>query len=193
MIHPDKIQEAARKKENENFRFRSYLKKYGKEEEIDRQFLRLHKELFADYDCSKCRNCCKMYRGCIPKEDIEKDAGHLGITSEQFIDFFLIEERAADRYQTKHMPCDFLRKDGDCRLGECRPEACRKFPYTDQPKRLWNMLSMLDEATVCPVVYEIFERIKAEYKERRRRRRSKIEAIPSTDRKASGTSASPSQ
>ena len=48
MIHPDKIQEAARKKENENFRFRSYLKKYGKEEEIDRQFLRLHKELFAE-------------------------------------------------------------------------------------------------------------------------------------------------
>ena len=53
MVDPDKIQEEARKKENENFRFRTFLKKYANEEELDRKFLQLHKELFADYDCSK--------------------------------------------------------------------------------------------------------------------------------------------
>ena len=60
MISPDKVRSEARKKENENLKFRSYLKGHAYEDELDRQFLRLHKELFADYDCSKCRNCCNV-------------------------------------------------------------------------------------------------------------------------------------
>ena len=169
MIRPDRIQEAANKKENENFRFRTFLKRYGDEEEVDRQFLRLHEELFADYDCSKCRNCCKMYRGCIPKKDIKKDAAHLGISPEQFVDFFLEEDPGGD-YQTKHMPCDFLQEDGGCRLGDCKPESCKKYPYTEQPERLWSMLSLIEAAGVCPVVYEMFERLKKEYKQRRKQK-----------------------
>ena len=71
MVHPDKVGIEAKKKEDENFKFRSFLKGHADEEELDEQFLRLHKELFANYDCSKCRNCCKMYKGSIPKEDVE--------------------------------------------------------------------------------------------------------------------------
>ena len=63
MIHPDKVKEEAKKKADENYKFRSYLKGHADEEELDRQFMRLHKELFADYDCSKCRNCCRQYPG----------------------------------------------------------------------------------------------------------------------------------
>ena len=119
MIHPDKIGAEAKKKEDENFKFRSYLKGHADEEELDKQFLRLHKELFADYDCRKCRNCCKMYKGSIPEEDVEKDAAHLGITVEQFIDFFLEKEPSGLGYHTKHKPCDFLQEDGSCKLGDC--------------------------------------------------------------------------
>ena len=114
MLHPDKVQEAAQLKEDENFRFRTYLKGHANEEELDRQFLKLHEELFADYDCSKCRNCCKLYKGSIPAEDIEKDAEYLGITTQQFIDFFLEKDRSGIGYQTKHKPCDFLQADGNC-------------------------------------------------------------------------------
>ena len=101
MMHPDKLREEAKKKADENYKFRSYLKGYADEKELDRQFLRLHKELFADYDCSKCRNCCKMYKGSIPEEDVERDAEYLGITPEQFIDFFL----------EKHIPTQISRRD----------------------------------------------------------------------------------
>lgn len=110
MIHPDKIGMEAKKREDENYKFRSFLKGHADEEELDKQFLRLHKELFADYDCNKCRNCCKMYKGSIPEEDVEKDAEYLGITVEQFIDFFLEKEACGIGYHTKHMPCDFYRK-----------------------------------------------------------------------------------
>ena len=163
MIRPDKIQVEAKNKEDENYEFRSFLKMNADEEELDQQFRRLHEELFADYDCSQCRNCCKMYKGSIPKEDIERDAQYLGITAEQFIDFFLEKEESEASYSTKHKPCDFLQKDGACKLGECRPDSCKKYPYTNQPERLHSLLGMLDIVEICPVAFEIFERLKKEY------------------------------
>ncbi len=169
MIQPDKVKAEAKKREDENFRFRAYLKNHADEEELDRQFLRLHKELFSGYDCNKCRNCCKMYRGSIPEEDIEKDAEYLGITSEQFKDFFLEKNEIEMGYQTKHEPCDFLQEDGSCKLGECKPDSCKKYPYTDQPERLWSLLSVLETVGICPVAFEIYERLKKEYGFRRRR------------------------
>lgn len=39
MIHPDKIGTEAKKKEDENFEFRSYLKGHADEKELDEQFL----------------------------------------------------------------------------------------------------------------------------------------------------------
>ncbi len=119
--------------------------------------------MFTDYDCSKCRNCCKMYKGTIPKEDLEKNARHLEITEKQFVDFFLEEDQYGIQYQTKHKPCDFLREDGECKLGECRPDSCKKYPYTDQPERLHSLLGFMDIVSICPVAFEIYERLKKEY------------------------------
>ena len=169
MIQPDRVRSEAKKKEDENFKFRSYLKGHADEKELDRQFLRLHKELFADYDCSKCRNCCKMYKGSIPVDDIDRDAQYLGITSERFIDTYLEKEEYDMNYQTKHRPCDFMRDDGSCKLDDCKPDSCKKYPYTDQPERLSSLLSVLDTIEICPVAFEIFERLKKEYRFRVRR------------------------
>ena len=104
-----------------------------------------------------------MYKGSIPKEDIERDAQYLEITAEQFIDFFLEKEESEISYQTKHKPCDFLLEDGNCKLGDCKPDSCKKYPYTDQPERLHSLLGMLDVVEICPVAFEIFERLKKEY------------------------------
>ena len=38
-----------------------------------------------------------------------------------------------------------------------------KYPYTDQPDRMGSLLSITNAAAVCPVVYEIPERLKEEY------------------------------
>ena len=78
MIAPRKIKFEAKKKRNENYEFRIYLKGNADEKELDERFHRLHKELFAGYDCSRCRNCCKMYRGSIPETDLSRDAEYMG-------------------------------------------------------------------------------------------------------------------
>lgn len=66
-------------------------------------------------------------------------------------------------YQTKHMPCDFLKEDGTCMLGENKPDNCSRYPYTDQPYRLESLYSVLDAVEVCPAAYEIWERLKKIY------------------------------
>lgn len=71
-------------------------------------------------------------------------------------------------YHTKHKPCDFLQGEGSCKLGDCKPDSCKKYPYTDQPERLFSLLGMLDTITICPVAFEIFERLKKEYGFRKR-------------------------
>ena len=163
MLAPRKVEFEAQKKERENLEFRTFLKCNANEKELDEQFARLHNQLFAGYDCNRCKNCCKMYRGSIPVADIEKDSLHLRITPEEFIEQYLDGKDSEGNYQTKHKPCDFLQSDGSCKLDDCKPESCKKYPYTNQPERLWSLYSVLDAVAVCPVVFEIYERLKQEY------------------------------
>lgn len=161
MIRPEDVAKEANKKSRKNLQFRTYLKNHADEDVLDEQFKRLHQELFADYDCSKCRNCCKMYKGNIPESDLEEDAKYLNMTKEAFIEKYL--EKGRYNYNTKHQPCDFLKEDGSCLLNDHKPDSCKKYPYTDQPGRLFSLYSMLNAVEVCPVAYEIYERLKTEY------------------------------
>lgn len=163
MIPPRKVKFEAKKKLSENMEFRTFLKCNADENELDQRFLRLHNELFANYDCSRCRNCCKMYHGVIPDKDLERDALYLNMSKEDFLDKYFVKEEFEEGYQTKHKPCDFLEAGGGCKLGECKPENCVKFPYTNQPERLQSLYSVLDAIEICPVAFEIYECLKREY------------------------------
>ena len=136
MIAPRKVKFEAKKKENENIEFRTFLKCNADEKELDEQFKKLHEELFAEY---------------------------LGITKEELIKSYLMKKESENIYVTNHHPCDFLKKDGNCKLGEYKPENCRKYPYTDQPERLHSLYSVLETVEVCPIAFEIYERLKKEY------------------------------
>ena len=129
---------------------------------LDEQVAKLHNELFAEYDCSRCRNCCKCYYGSIPLSDIKKDASHLNMSSDEFVELYLSEKGSEGNYSIKHKPCDFLQEDGSCKLGDYKPENCKKYPYTDQPGRMHSLYSVLDAVSVCPIAFEIFERLKVE-------------------------------
>ncbi len=163
MILPNKVAQMAQHKENENLKFRAFLKNHADEKELDAQFLRLHNELFADYDCSSCRNCCKLFHAEIPIADIEKDAEHLNLSTDEFISTYLKQDEYGISYITKHKLCDFLQDNGECMLGGRKPESCANYPHTNQPERLWSLLSFIENVSVCPVAYEICERLKQEY------------------------------
>ena len=92
----------------------------------------------------------------------------MGIAVEQFMDSFLEKVKLLIGYHTNHKPCDFLQEDGNCKPGNCKLDSCKKYPYTDQPERLCSLLGMLDTVSICPVAFEMFERLKKEYGFKRR-------------------------
>lgn len=163
MIPPRKLKFETKKKENENYRFRAFLKENADEEELDRQFAQLHNELFEKYDCSRCRNCCKVYHTIILPEEVDAAANNIHMTKEDFIHTYLKWDNVEENYLTKQKPCPFLQKEGLCLIEDCKPEKCRKYPYTNQPERLFSLLGLLDIIAVCPVAHEIWERLKDIY------------------------------
>lgn len=168
LVRPSEVEEAAKRKEKENLRFRSFLKRVADPDILDRQFLALHQEIFPKYSCAECRNCCKRMNAEIPEEDIERDAAYLGMTREAFIAAHLKRENG--EWLEFHRPCGFLDEAGNCVLGENKPDSCRKFPYTDQPERLFSLFSFLNAVGVCPAAYEICEGLKQIYGFGQRRR-----------------------
>jgi hypothetical protein len=55
-----KIKKISKKKEDENWEFRSFLKGYDTDvEELDSIVQRLYYQVSAEIDCTACANCCK--------------------------------------------------------------------------------------------------------------------------------------
>lgn len=161
MIAPDAVHAAAKRKERENLRFRTFLKNRADSDELDRQFARLHEELFSQYDCSQCRNCCRTYSVELETDEIEAMASFFHQNTEEFARDFLTQE--GGEYMLA-APCRFLSEDGMCLVESCKPKSCRDFPYTDKPERIASLYGVLEFAEVCPVVYELLERLKEMYR-----------------------------
>jgi len=165
MIKPSEVAARAEGLEQQNYEFRTFLKIHADYDELDSQFSKLHKELFANYDCSKCANCCRTYNVVLDKDEVKKISKFLKTTESEFMTKYLVLADTDDekQYKFKHKPCSFLDNDGRCQIEDCKPNNCKDYPFTDQPDRLLSMFSVIDHASVCPVVFEILERLKILY------------------------------
>jgi Fe-S-cluster containining protein len=162
MIKPSEIKAVSERFREENYKFRTYLKNRADSDELDENFLYLHNELFADYDCDQCNNCCKEYTTVFEDEEIQAASRLLGMSEADFVSAYLTETDEGS--ETKEKPCVFLCEDGKCRIEQCMPSSCRDFPFTDRPDRLSSMLGVVEFAEACPVVFEILQRLKKIYR-----------------------------
>ena len=106
MIEPFRIKDEYKKVEKENYRFRTYLKIHADKDELDKQFLELHNELFENYDCNKCRNCCREYAMVFEEGDINSAAKELRITKDEAINKYI--KITVNGYESKDKTCCFL-------------------------------------------------------------------------------------
>ena len=166
MIKPNEVKNKAILLEDENYQFRSFLKNRADEKKLDAQFLSLHNELFGNYDCTKCRNCCKEYAPTLPENEIVAVALHFNMQKEDFINQFM-EFKNGEHY-VKGSPCRFLNEDNSCQIEDCKPQCCKDYPHTNKPERLWSLLGIVNSASVCPVVFEMLERLKVQYNFKRK-------------------------
>ena len=164
MIKPSKIRAAYKQVEKENLRFRSYLKRTADPDELDQRFHDLHKELFSGYDCAACRNCCRKYAIDLDPLETERAAEYLNLSKEDFVRLFA-EDAGSKSHKTQISgpPCVLLREGGICLIEGARPIDCREFPYTSRSEMITRLRGVMEYAEICPVAYEIVERLKRIY------------------------------
>lgn len=83
MLPVDKLEKACAAAAEENIIFRSFLKERDAEE-VDEIVHELHEELFAQFDCQACANCCKVISPTVKEKEIETISKHLGLSANTF-------------------------------------------------------------------------------------------------------------
>jgi Fe-S-cluster containining protein len=160
--------ENAARDEDANFRFLRSLKMVADEDRIDTLARELHDDAFNRIDCTRCANCCKTMPPGLTGQDIERIAGHLGLSEEAFTAAYLVANPEEGGYHMKETPCPFLGKDDRCTIYAIRPEACRDFPHTDKEGFTWRTYLHAANTLSCPAVYYIVKRMRTRSRQRRR-------------------------
>lgn len=118
----------------------------------------LHEAAFAKIDCLDCANCCRNYSPRFKQPDIKRIAKRLKIREGDLVDRYLKLDNEGD-YVVKSTPCPFIGADNACSIYEDRPSDCRRYPYTDEDVLLKRVSLTLKNATVCPAVYQVLEKL----------------------------------
>ena len=117
-----------------------------------------HKQTFTEIDCLQCANCCKTIPPIIVKTDIKRIAGILGLSKKQFIRKYILED--VDGEMTFNgVPCKFLESDNSCRIYDIRPEACRRYPHTDEKEFQKRVSFNIENTIICPAAFNIVGKI----------------------------------
>jgi len=154
----DVISRKGKENERENIHFRTYLKSRDPGM-IDRIVHELNDEITRKIDCTRCGNCCRFLCPGVNDEEIKKLADLENTTPEKYIEENTKLEKFDNTRYLKHKPCKYL-KDKKCSIYPDRPVDCRAYPHThkkDFTSRLWGIL---DSYEICPIVYNVFERLK---------------------------------
>ena len=156
----DKIRPLAKSNENQNYRFRSFLKMQDSEK-IDRIVHRLDREIREQIDCTLCGNCCTELSPRLSNSEIDHLAQIESISREEFVQKFVESDPVEGDYFLKGKPCKYL-CEKKCSVYSNRPEDCKSYPHTHKKDFNTRTLGIIENYGICPIVFNIFERLKLE-------------------------------
>jgi hypothetical protein len=159
------IKETSLAREDENWDFRSYLK-WHDPPELDSVVRELFDEISAQIDCTQCGNCCRESAPVLSAKDVRRFAEGLGIPAEKFQAESLVPDEEKGKFRFSAKPCPFL-KDNKCANYEHRPEDCRSFPHLHKRHFTTRLMEVIDSCEICPIVFNVYERLKDEVRWRR--------------------------
>jgi uncharacterized protein len=137
--------------------FENYLKKTDKNS-ILRRLPGLHDEAVRQVNCLECANCCKNYSPRFKTPDIKRISRHLKLRESEFIDKYLRVDEDGD-FVVNSKPCPFLGADNFCSIYDQRPSDCRRFPYTDEDVLFKRPSLTAKNATFCPIVSNVLQKL----------------------------------
>lgn len=155
---PEDILKQWEKKSAENAKsYARFLQKADRNKVLSR-LPDLHEEAFSKIDCLSCANCCRNYSPRFKTPDIKRISKVLKMKDGVFVQTYLKLDDDGD-YVVQSTPCPFLGSDNHCSIYEDRPSDCRRFPYTDEDVLLKRPKITLKNATFCPAVYYVMEKL----------------------------------
>ena len=117
-----------------------------------------HEEATTAVNCLDCAACCKNYSPRFKTPDIKRISKHLQLKEGVFIETYLNLDEEGD-YVVKTKPCPFLGDDNFCSIYDVRPSDCVRFPYTDEDVLIKRPHLTQKNATFCPIVYYVLEKL----------------------------------
>ena len=158
---PKVVAQLAKKRDDENWRFRRFLKESPlKIEELDAIVHRHYEEVAARIDCQACGNCCRVCLPTLDEADVNRLAAGLGITPDELTTRHLTRDE--DGHLTfNRLPCPFL-VGNSCSVYEHRPEICRSYPHLHKPRFVSRLMQAIANCSICPISFNVYERLKEE-------------------------------
>ena len=168
---PEKIKGLAEERTEENWSFRLFLKSSDLPgRRIDSLVHRHYREVASQIDCRQCGNCCRNVQPLLTERDVDRLAVKLRIPKGQVIDEYLQTSGGEDGFAFRSMPCPF--QSGNlCTVYSHRPSVCRSYPHLHKKDFVSRTIQTFANCSVCPIVYHVYELLKAEIWRGRRRRR----------------------
>lgn len=149
-------------KENENLKFRSFLK--GKDSKsIDKIVHRLYENVLDFVDCSECGNCCIELETSFHENEIERLCEFLKIDKDKFINQYTKTDLLSEpeTFLLNSKPCQFL-ENKKCTIYSHRPEDCNSYPYLHKNNFNSRLLGVIENYRICPIVFNVIELLKLE-------------------------------
>ncbi len=148
--------------EDENWRFRDFLKKCTvSEAEIDRIVQELYRQESEQFDCKTCAGCCKGISPMLGDEDVARLSEGIGIPADRLISEYLVIDEEYGTLKFNQSPCPLLKGDM-CSCYLSRPRDCAAYPHLHKDGFLHRLTNMVGNCSVCPIVFNVFERLKTE-------------------------------
>jgi Fe-S-cluster containining protein len=154
-----KIELMAELRKEENQRFRRFLKGHTARK-MDQLVHKLHDEIAPKIDCTKCGNCCRNLSPGLTKEDLRNLSHALNLSPAETVEKYTETDEMGE-LSLKHLPCIFL-KENKCTVYAHRPETCASFPHMHKPEFISRLRRVADSYAICPIIYNVFERMKLE-------------------------------
>jgi Fe-S-cluster containining protein len=162
-IDLEKIKLIGKEKEEENWKFRSYLKGLDiEEDELDKIVHEINNVVTAQIDCTKCANCCKVFDPILDAEDVVKLSTSLRMNIDEFKTAYLLESKEEENcYNFNKVPCPFL-KNNKCTVYENRPKVCESYPHLHKEEFWTRLMGVVQNYSICPIVFNVYEELKKE-------------------------------
>lgn len=167
------IRKRSKKNEAENWEFRSFLKESPiPEEKIDSLVHKLYLRVSSKIDCRSCANCCRELQPHLNRKDVGKLSKAFNLSVAQFQEDYLVKGKEPERFVFSRRPCPLL-KENLCLYYAYRPEGCVSYPHLGKKEFTSRLINAVENYSVCPIVFNVYESLKNEIWPRRQSRRSR--------------------